>query len=460
MKVPIQKITRDANFLSLAGNLTIAFFGLVGFALLARKYPAKEFGEWMLYISSGSLLEMFRFGITNTAIIRYLSGADHDDRFKYIGSHGLIGVVVTIGIMIVLWGSLFLFHDPIQGSGYGLFFTWYPIFALVNLPLNTAVVIMQADQKFGKILLLKSINSVGFFCVIFLSYIYLNLTLVNLVWFQIFFTVVTSGICIYLGWDGLRYIFHASRKTNKTLLNFGKYTTFTLIGTNLLRSADTLIISLSPLGTAAVALYSIPLKLIDLQQIPLRSFIATAFPKMSKASIRGNMEELKKVFYTYSGAMSYLFLAMSLFIFIFAGLLVLILGGKQYLGTDLITGATTTTIVRIFAVCGILFPIETMAGVCLDSINRPNRNFQKVMYMTLANIIGDLIAVFVFKSLEAVALVSFFVTFMGVWIGSHFVSKELNLNYFKILTAGIDFYKSAYAGIRKGTHYQPENKTI
>ncbi|MCX6268466.1 MAG: oligosaccharide flippase family protein, partial [Bacteroidetes bacterium] len=146
-------------------------------------------------------------------------------------------------------------------------------------------------------------------------------------------------------------IFRATRKTNRTLLDFGKFTTFTLIGTNLLRSADTLISSLSPLGTAAVALYSIPLKLIDLQQIPLRSFIATAFPKMSRASIKEDMEEVKKVFYTYAGAMSYLFIAMSLFIFVFADLLVLILGGKQYLGTDLVTGASAVMIVRIFAVC-------------------------------------------------------------------------------------------------------------
>jgi len=452
LKGSLKKITRDANFLSLAGNLTIAFFGLVGFALLARKYPSNEFGEWMLYLSSGSLIEMLRFGITNTALVRYLSGANHQERFTYIGSHGLIGVVVTICIVFILWVCLLLFPSPIHNAGYGLFFTWYPLFALLNLPLNTALVTMQADQRFGKILLLKSINSIGFFTVIFLNYIYLDLSIVKLAWAQIFFTFLTSGICVILGWDGLRYIMHASRKTNKTLLNFGKFTTFTMIGTNLLRSADTLIISLSPLGTAAVALYSIPLKLIDLQQIPLRSFVATAFPKMSKASITGNIDELKKVFYTYSGAMSYLFIAMSLFIFLFADLLVLILGGNQYLGTDLITGASTATIVRIFAVCGILYPIETMAGVCLDSINRPNRNFQKVMYMALTNIIGDLIAVFVFKSLEIVALVSLLVTIIGVWIGSHYMNKELKINYQKIATSGMDFYKTAFSRLRFGTH--------
>jgi O-antigen/teichoic acid export membrane protein len=448
MKDSIRKITREANFLSLAGNLIIAFFGLVGFALLARKYPVTEFGEWMLYVSSASLIEMFRFGITNTAIVRYLSGANREERFKYIGSHGLIGVIVTICIICILWLCLFLFTLPIQSSGYELFFTWYPFFALVNLPLNTALVIMQSDQRFGKILILKSINSIGFFVVILLNFLFFELSLVYLVLAQIFFTFLTSGICIAMRWDGLRYIFKATRQTNKTLLDFGKYTTFTLVGTNLLRSADTLIISLSPLGTAAVALYSIPLKLIDIQQIPLRSFIATAFPKMSRASIQGNVNDLKKVFYTYSGAMSYLFLAMSLLIFIFADFLVLILGGSQYLGTDNSTGTTTTIIVRIFAVCGILFPIETMAGVCLDSINRPNRNFQKVMYMAATNIVGDVIAVFLFKSLEAVALVSFFVTSLGVFIGSYYMNKELHLNYFNIFTEGIEFYKLSYSRIR------------
>jgi len=447
MKKAIGKITREANFLSLAGNLTIAFFGLIGFALLARKYPTNEFGEWMLYISSGSLVEMFRFGITNTAIVRYLSGADQNDRFKFIGSHGLIGVIVTAGIVILLWLFYLLFPDPIDQAGYGLFFLWYPFFAILNLPLNTALVIMQADQKFRNMLLLKSVNSIGFFIVILLSYLIVDLSLVQLVWGQLFFTLLTSGICIASGWDGLRHIFKASRETNRTLLDFGKYTTFTLIGTNLLRSADTLIISLSPLGTAAVALYSVPLKLIDLQQIPLRSFIATAFPKMSKASIRNNLEEVKNVFYTYSGAMSYLFLLMSIFIFVFADLLVLILGGQQYLGTDPATGATTTTIVRIFAVCGILFPVETMAGVCLDSINKPNRNFQKVMYMAATNIVGDLIAVFVFKSLEAVAFASLVVTVLGVWVGSHFMNLELKMQYSNILRSGIDFYKTAYLKI-------------
>jgi O-antigen/teichoic acid export membrane protein len=361
-----------------------------------------------------------------------------------MGSHSLIGIIVTIAIISILWIVLLLFPAPIKGAGYGLFFTWYPVFAILNLPVNSALVILQAEQKFGRILLLRSISSIGFFLVILTGSFLVDLSLTQLVLGQILFTIVAAGLCIFSGWDGLRHLRQATARTTRILLNFGKYTTFTLIGTNLLRSADTLIISLSPLGTTAVALYSIPLKLIDLQQIPLRSFIATAFPKMSKASLQGNLEEVKHVFYLYSGAMSYLFVAMSLVIFVGADLLVLILGGSNYLGTDPVTGSSAATIVRIFAVCGILFPVETMAGVCLDSINKPNRNFIKVMMMAAINIIGDLVAVFVFGSLEIVALVSFVVTAAGVLLGAWFMNLELKLNYSRILTEGIGFYRTMY----------------
>ena len=313
-------------------------------------------------------------------------------------------------------------------------------------------VVDLADQKFGKILLVKSLNSGGFFLVLLLNYLFFKMELMQLVWAQLIIVLATSLLCVVNGWDGLRHIFKATRRTNKVLLDFGKYTTFTLIGTNLLRSADTLIISLSPMGTAAVALYSIPMKLTELQQIPLRSFVATAFPKMSKASIQGKVQEVKSIFYAYSGAMTYLFVFISLGTFVFADFFVLILGGSQYMGNDPITGVNTANIVRIFSLYGLLLPIDRMTGVGLDSINKPNRNFIKVFIMVVANVVGDLIAIFIFKSLAMVAVASILFTIIGVWVGYHFLNKELKLDYKLIFTAGIDFYKEMYSKFRKNTH--------
>ena len=327
MRNLVKKIVREDNFLSLAGNLAIAFFAFAGFALLARSFAMEEFGKWVLFTASFAFIEMFRLGITNTAIVRYLSGLSSEERYQFIGSNALIGLIATFFISSILLTCYYFFSEPIRRAGYELFFIWYPLMALVNLPINNAIVVMQSDQHFGKILLLRILESGSFFLIVIINFLFMKMTLTQIVLSWIIIDLFVSGYCFLNGWDGMKFIVKATRKSSGTLLDFGKYTTFTLIGTNLLRSTDAFIISLSPLGTAAVALYSIPMRLTELQQIPLRSFAATAFPKMSKESMNGKISEVKELFYTYSGAMTILFVFISIFVFIFADLFVLILGG-------------------------------------------------------------------------------------------------------------------------------------
>ncbi|PXY39190.1 hypothetical protein DMB65_19180 [Flavobacterium cheongpyeongense] len=437
----LKAIVREDNFLSLTGNLVIAVLGIGGFALLARGLSLDVFGQWVLFITGGSFIEMFRFGITNNGLIRFLSGADESSRIELIGSNALIGLVATLVIALIMIFCYLQFNHEISNSGYNLFFKWYPLLAFLNLPWNNALVVLQADRKYDKILVLKSINSGLFFLVILINFFTGAMSVGKLVIALLFINAFTSLISIVLGWDGTKFIFKANKKTNKTLLDFGKYTTFTLIGTNLLRSADTIIISLSPLGSAAVALYSIPLKLTELQQIPLRSFVATAFPKMSKASVQGKTEEVRNLFYTYSGALTYLFAGLSLFTFVFAEFFVWVISGSQYLVTDPETGFNVVHIVRVFSIYGLLLPIDRMTGIGLDSINKPKINAIKVFVMVLANIIGDCIAIFMFKSLLLVAVASIIFTLVGICMGMYFLNKELTLAYKEIFSSGINFYR-------------------
>ncbi len=446
MNATIKKVTTEANFLSLAGNMCISLFGFTGFALLVRSFPPEVFGRWVLYIASAGFVDMFRFGITTTAIIRFLSGSAKDEWQKLVGSFVLIVLLATSGIALLIWICHFAFPGPIEHAGYDLFFLWYPLMMIINIPFNTSQVILQAELKFDKILLINSIYSIGFFFIVLLNFLFFRLGITEIVLAQLGINLITSVVCLSGGWDGLKYVVKATKRTNKILLDFGKYTTFTLIGTNLLRSADTLIISLSPMGTAAVALYSIPMKLLELQQIPLRSFVATAFPKMSRESLLGKVQEVRNLFYTYSGAMTYLFAFISIITFVFAEYLVMLLGGHQYMGTA--TGYSAVMIVRIFSIYGLLLPIERMTGIGLDSVNRPDRNFLKVLYMTITNVIGDLVAVFVFKSLAGVAIGSVIFTMLGVWLGTLFLDKEIGLEHRKIFSSGIDFYRMIYHSFR------------
>jgi O-antigen/teichoic acid export membrane protein len=435
---------REDNFLSLAGNLSIALFGLAVFALLARSLQPAVFGEWVIFVAAASFVDMFRFGITNTGLIRFLSGATHADRAAWIGANASISIAVTIAVACIIALINLVFYTSLQASGYGLFFAWYPLLAIVGLPWNMALVVLQADNQFSKILLLKATSSGLFFMAVLLHVFWLPLSLPQLALAMVCIQLLTSIVSMLNNWDGLVLVGKSNCKAVRSLLQFGKYTTFTLAGTNLLRTADTFIIGLSPMGSAAVALYSIPLKLTELQQIPLRSFAATAFPKLSRASLQQNTAAVKDLFYTYAGALTYLFVAFGLLNYLFAESFVALLAGKQYLHTDATTGFNAVQVVKVLAFYGLLLPIDRMTGIGLDSINKPNVNARKVFLMVAANIIGDLIAVFLFRSLVLVAVSSILFTILGIVVGMHFLNKELSLSYKQIFFRGAAFYSQLY----------------
>jgi O-antigen/teichoic acid export membrane protein len=141
--------------------------------------------------------------------------------------------------------------------------------------------------------------------------------------------------------------------------------------------------------------------------------------------------------------MTLLFIPIILVGFVFADIFVLILGGREYLNPELIPGQSTVLLFKIFVLYGIMLPLDRMTGVALNSMNKPEKDFYKVLVMVVANIIGDLIAVFIFKSLIGVALATWLFTFIGMVLGYHFINREINLKFsmiFKIGWASIIHY--------------------
>jgi len=439
MKNALTNLIKEDNFLSLSGNLIIALLGFGGFALLARILEPEEFAQWVLFISGGSLVEMLRYGITNNGLVRFLPGATDENKEQLIGANVLISLFATLIIACILIGLNLIFNDIINESSYGLFFNWYPFLAFVNLPLNNALVVQQAKMRYDRILVIKALNSGLFFSFLIVNFFYLKCSILEITLVFLFVNLFTSLICILRFWDGLSLIKKATKITLSTLLNFGKYSTFTLVGTNLLRNADILIISVSPFGSEAVAIFSIPLKLTEIQQIPLRSFTATAFPKMSKACLEGKTDKVRTLFNTYSGALTYLFFVVSLVTFVFAKEFVIFISGHQYLETT-ITEIDIVYIVRILSVYGLLLPLDRMTGIGLDSINRPNINALKVSIMLGANIIGDLVAIYVLNSTEMVAVSTLIFTTLGIIVGVYFLNKNIVISMAEIFKCGNVFY--------------------
>lgn len=118
----IKKVLKNKNFLSLTANLSVAVFGFLSFLLLTRTLSKDAFGEWVLFITAANFLEMLRFGITRTAIIRFLSGAEGEERKKLIGSNWLIGLIVSALIAVIILLARFAFPALAETSSYRLFF--------------------------------------------------------------------------------------------------------------------------------------------------------------------------------------------------------------------------------------------------------------------------------------------------------------------------------------------------
>ena len=121
-------------------------------------------------------------------------------------------------------------HDRLQycilrcdpGSGYGLFLHLVSHPGFYQPSWNNALVVLQADRKYGSILLLKAINSVGFFLVLVANSLFFDLSLTELVWAQILINGITSAWSLLSGWDGLLAIRRASRSATATLFPFWK----------------------------------------------------------------------------------------------------------------------------------------------------------------------------------------------------------------------------------------------
>lgn len=437
----IKKIVYEKNILSLSTSLIGAFLGLVSFILLTRSFEKEIFGDWVLYTTLATFADLLRFGLTRNALVRFVSGSDEAGKKAFLGSSYVIGLFMVVMVAVVLWPTYFILNklELEINNGYSMFLFWYPILAFVNLSWNNSLSLFQAEQRFKDMLIIRVLSLGSFVLFLAANMLYFHFGLFEVVIAHLISNFIPSVFVAFKKWDGLAFMSKSTKQARKQMIDFGKYSMGTLIGSSLLRSADTFIIGLSPfLGSAGIAQYAIPLKLTDLLGIPLRSFTMTAFPRMSKKSLANDIEGLKKTFYAYSGAITILFLPVAVLGFIFAEPLVWALGGNEYKDSL----PLLATIFRIFALYSILLPIDRFTGVALDSINKPKFNFYKVVIMALANVIGDVIAVFWFQSLEAVAWVTVLFTLIGIVAGFNYLNRTIEVNYKSILIEGVRFFKN------------------
>lgn len=440
MRKKLVQIANNNKTLSLLGNAASAALAFLSIAILARTLSTNDFGIWNIYILTVTFLELFRAGFIHTTLVRFLSAHDSEKQHQTIGSGWVIGLALT-GIMSILPFMVpYIYPAILEREGTSLFIRYFPLLNLVTLPHYFAAWILQARNRFGTILTLRLLL-LGTFTVSLVLHFFYRFDLEQIIQLHLLSNTLGSLISIIAGWSGIIYIGKAAQKHIWELFHFGKYSMGTLVGSNLLRNSDIYIINFT-VNTSAVGIYSIPQRVIEIIEIPLKSFTATVLPEMSKAFHQNDIESVKNSLYRYIGAVTLFLVPVLAGVFLFSELFLLLLGGKQY--------TEYGYLVKLFAIYCLFLPLDRFIGLTLDVINKPHLNFIKVIVVIVANCISDY---YVLTStggdLWYLAWANFGVFLSGIVLGYILLNQHLRLEPARIITSALDVTKEYLSALKK-----------
>lgn len=390
----------NIHFLSLAGNGIMSILGMATYAILSRSLTLAGFGLWVFFAAVVGLLDTIRSGFIVTAFIKFYSGTTPERAAEVCGSTWYLSVVIT-GIVVILNIPALFLLGHIDNEGLMLSIKWFSIYFVANLPSFIANCVLQAQQSFGQLLYLRLINQASFI-IFMIALILLKLANVNtMIYAYLVAQFITSIICLAKGWTNISTFSKRTKSCVAEIFHFGKYSVGTTLSANMFRSSDTFIINFM-LGPAALAIYNLGQKLMELVEIPLRSFAATGMPIMSVAYNQNKRSEVINIMKKYTGMLTFALIPLAIASYFLADYAIWFIGGKQYVGTE------AANVFRIFITFSLLYPADRFLALTLDVIHQPQVNFIKVLVMLAINIITDFLGIYIFKSIYGIAIATVF----------------------------------------------------
>ena len=406
----------NKHILSLAGNGIMSGVGMLTTIILLRALSITDMGDWILFLTSFLLLDTFRSGFLTVAFIKFYSGAEKKRADQIMGSTWVIAILITVFFLLLNVPAYFI-SVYTQNDGLSLFLKWFGLTYIVSLPFFVSSCVLQAKQRFDQLLVLRLFNQGSFVLFLILFVVLKNINIHTVIYSYILSNVVASFVALINKWTLIEKIRFKSRQALNELYHFGKFSVGTTLSASLFSTADKFIINFM-LGPAALAIYDTGGKLLQIVEIPLRSFIATAMPSLSSYYNRGLKSELLAVMKKYIGMITITLVPLVLLTFVFADYIILILGGEKYVNSN------APNILRIFIIIALVFPVDRFLALTLDVIHQPRINFLKVIVMLVITIITDIIGIYITGRAYGVAVATVFPVLAGTIISFYALNKH------------------------------------
>ncbi|QJD77020.1 lipopolysaccharide biosynthesis protein [Spirosoma rhododendri] len=423
-----RQFIRTNAFVSLAGNGLSAVLGLATLALLARLCNQDELGNWLLFLTVYALTDTLRSGLLLNALIRNLATEQDPLQLRrWAGAAWQLSFGLLGGLSVLLLGGAAVGYWLGYGPDWPLRATWLTVLGLVSLPVNISGWLLQARARFKAMQLVRISVQVLFLGSIGLGYWLHQLDSTYLFTAYTLTHLLVGGVVIVNGWAQLGTVLSGTSVERRVLLGFGRYSMGTLLLSNLLRSSDRLLIG-SLIGPEAVVIYTLPQRLIELIEMPIRSIVITDMPLLARQYGQRPLPAWAAYFNQQAGRLWLLVLPLSVGGIVAAGPLVQLLGGGNY--------ADSAAILRCFMVYALFLPLERYSGIGLDIVDKPAQNLLKVGCMLLVNLLGDLLAILLFQSVLGVAVASVATFLAGLLLGFRLLQAHAPVSIKGAVVAG------------------------
>lgn len=405
---------------AILGNVSTALFSFLGFLIIIRSFTKEEFGVWALFLAINSFIEMTRRGFVYHGVVKYSS--ENKEQQPALFSSGFlfntcIVCVQYIAIIVISKPLSVLWHTP----ELVILLKTYGVFMIIYGSLKYVEYYQIINEDFKGIFIADSLYGfINLFCLILLYNGIIDSNLSSIIWIQSFSATL---VLIYIFVFRKRYFKwgKVSFGLVKRLFHYGKYVFGTNLSSMLLQKTDLFMIGYF-LNPAAVATYSVAVRISNYIEIPMKGLSQFIFPKIVLGFNKNGSKKAGYLFEKSVGLLLTMIIPPSLILFILAKPTLLLLGGEQYV--------SSVIILKILLIYSIFKPWGRIFGLSLDAMGKPHINFYMLLFSMFINVLFNYYLIQSFGVVGA-ATATVMSILISTVLSMMIISKMLPINLFK-----------------------------
>jgi lipopolysaccharide exporter len=360
-------------------NFSIVILGFISFFILARVLSKSDFGVWVLFTSSISILETLRVGFIRQPFIAYLGAADQKNRDS-IGSSALylnIGYSLFISLVVIV--IAYPLERFWEATPLSLLLKVYSITNLLFIPYSHFEYLQQSKFDFKGIFYSYFIRAlIPTLFVVFMIGMDMSITLYSLSFAILGGTAMGAIICISFGWKFRHQIKVPLFTDIKNMYSFGKYSFGTNLASLFIRNMDSWMLG-KLVSTESVALYNPSIRVSNLVEIPTLTVANLVFPKMAENYKADDYQYANKLYERSLSILLAIMIPLAIGIYLFSDWIVLVIAGKEYL--------ESAFLLKITAFYTLFIPFARQFGIFLDAVRKPQLNFYFILGSLVLSIV-------------------------------------------------------------------------